>query len=367
MMRRGSWVVLRVLFAVFPIAAAGSCSAAITATPPEAKADGHLTAWQSAPNLLAARANHCSTVVKTADGAAWLVVVGGNAKPPGAKDFVTLDDVEVARIAADGSLGAWSHAGTAPSKVNTCTLTAGADGAGLLLVAGIYDDAAKSGHVWRADLDGAGALGAWRDVGALPPQTTVLSAPAYVKDGTLVTFHAKLVAEGDAVTILRAPLAGETVGAWSDDEIVQGFLGRSAYAFDGAHAYVLGGYVSASAGLQPIATTHVAAVAPRGPAATAIETTPLPTAIAGAVAVAVDGWVFVVGGKTEIVAGAGRAEVLSAPIEADGRLGAWAEREVMPQGRTSHAVAAYGNFLYVTGGGFDGPGLDSVYVARVRF
>src|SRR5437764_293149 len=77
--------------------------------------------------------------------------------------------------------------------------------------------------------------------GALPPTTTVLYAPAVIDGGTLVTFHAKLPDEGNAVTLLRAPWSKDAgVGAWSDDAIVPGFLGRAAFAFDGAHAFVLG-------------------------------------------------------------------------------------------------------------------------------
>src|SRR4051812_32116575 len=77
-----------------------SSSSGTTPAPPVPRATGELTEWQTLTKLTTARANHCSVVVGD-----WLVVIGGNYKPAGAKDFKNLDDVLVAKIAADGSLG----------------------------------------------------------------------------------------------------------------------------------------------------------------------------------------------------------------------------------------------------------------------
>ena len=379
------------LVAFFALAAPAAafdlaCSTTTTATnggtapadaaPDAPHADGRVTDWASAPTMLAPRANHCSGVAVTSDGKPWLVVVGGNDKPKGATDFVNLDAVEVAPIADDGSLGSWTKAGVAPSAVTGCTLAV--DGAHLILVAGIFEDASKSGHVWTVDLDPSGALASktWSDAGPLPASTSVLYAPAWIDTarGALVTFHGKLPDEGNVTTLLRAPYARGKLdtSAWSDDPILPGFLARDAFAFDTAsgHAYVMGGYDSDDAGaLTPVAGSHVASVdgPPSSPPGAAAATTPLPKPLVFGGSVVIDGYVFVVGGKTSVLDGSGLPDVLSAAIAADGSLGAWSQQSGMPQGRTSHAVAAYGSFLYVTGGGYDGPGLDTVYVARVRF
>jgi hypothetical protein len=58
---------------------------------------------------------------------------------------------------------------------------------------------------------------------------------------------------------------------------------------------------------------------------------------------------------------------VASKIGAGGALGGWARVGALPAARTSHSVAASGDFLSVTGGGFDAGGLDTVFIARVRF
>src|SRR5579864_4440103 len=89
-------------------AACGSSSSgggetAPATTPPPDVANGTIDAWQTQTKLTTPRANHCSVVV-----GGWLVVIGGNYEPAGAQQFKSLDDVLVAKVGADGSLGAWS-------------------------------------------------------------------------------------------------------------------------------------------------------------------------------------------------------------------------------------------------------------------
>ena len=97
----------------------------------------------------------------------------------------------------------------------------------------------------------------------------------------------------------------------------------------------------------------------------AVRALPKPTSFGQALAI--DGFVFVVGGKDEVLTGKGRADGFSAKIGVDGTLEAWSTLPALPQGRTSLALTAYGDFVYVTGGGYDAGGLDTVFAARVRF
>src|SRR5688572_278042 len=69
---------------------------------PATRANGEIASWDVAAPMPIARANHCAVAAS-----GFLVVIGGNYKPKGANDFVTIADVHVARIAADGSLGDW--------------------------------------------------------------------------------------------------------------------------------------------------------------------------------------------------------------------------------------------------------------------
>ena len=97
----------------------------------------------------------------------------------------------------------------------------------------------------------------------------------------------------------------------------------------------------------------------------AVTGLPKPTAFGQAIAV--DDWVFVVGGKDSVMTGAGHADVFAAHVESSGQLGAWKSLASLPQGRTAHAVAVGGDYLYVTGGGYDAGGLSTVFSTRVRF
>ena len=339
-----------------------------TAPPvPVTRANGQLTAWSTGPAMPVARANHCSVV---ANG--YLVVIGGNYKPKGATDFKNLADVHVARIAADGSLGEWKLAGSAPSAVNSCT--AASDGKSLYLVDGIFDDATKGSKVRRAPLSDGGDLGAWQDLGALPVGVRVLYSNASVYSGTLVALHARLPDDGDGVALVGAPIAGSSLGSWKQTTWLTGFRGHPQYAFakpneagsNATYVYALGGYSGSTSGNAVLADGAGAALDTGEAPGKSFAVPALPKPTSFGQAIGVDDYVFVVGGKDDVLSGKGRADAYVARVEG-GPLGAWATVASLPQGRTSHSLALHGDFLYVTGGGFDAGGLDTVFTARVRF
>jgi hypothetical protein len=370
MMARWSWGA-----AIATIVACGCSSSSGTSAPapPTPRATGDLLEWQAMTTLTTARANHCSVAV---DG--WLVVIGGNYKPAGAKDFKNLDDVLAAKIAADGTLGDWQLAGKTPLPVNSCTATA--DGSDLYLVDGIFDDPTADpaspppNKVRRATLGKDGTLAPWQELGALPDKVRVLYSLAAIDHGALRAFHARLPDEGDAVSIVRAPLdpASGDLGQWAESDFVPGFRGHPQYAYakrpNGASLiYALGGYASADSANGVLADGMGAALDANGVPGKPFAVASLPKPTSFGQAASVDDWIFVVGGKDEVLTGKGRPDVFAAHVEADGTLGAFATVASLPQGRTSHAVAIYGDWLYVTGGGYDAGGLDTVFGAKVRF
>src|SRR5438309_12026273 len=77
-------------------------------------ATGEVGTWQAAPALPIARANHCAAVIDD-----WLLVIGGNRALPGG-GFAKTDEIHAARLAADGTLGAWQLAGYTASAVSEC-------------------------------------------------------------------------------------------------------------------------------------------------------------------------------------------------------------------------------------------------------
>jgi hypothetical protein len=325
----------------------------MTVTP---KANGTLGEWQTLPELPTPRGNHCAVAAR-----GWLVVIGGNYKPKGSADFVTTDEIHAAKLEADGSIGEWKLAGKTPSPVSSCT--AATDGESIYLVDGIYDDeaAGKSVHVARIGEDGQ--LDAWKDGGALPSGVRVLYSQATVVGGELRAFHARLPDDGDAISLVRGRGDSFTESTW-----LAGFRGHPQYVFAGDFIYALGGYAAATKGNEVLADGAGARLDASGVPGASFSVAALPKPTSSGKAIAVDDFIFVVGGKDEVMSGKGRADVFAAKIDtADGSLAEWSEVSSLPQGRTSHALVASGDYLYVVGGGYDAGGLDSVFSARVRF
>lgn len=71
-------------------------------------------------------------------------------------------------------------------------------------------------------------------------------------------------------------------------------------------------------------------------------------------------------GRSQLFSGA-TTSTASAAIETAGSLGPWTELAPLPEPRTNFRAVHHGDYLYAIGGGNDGPGLDSVWSARVRF
>jgi hypothetical protein len=319
---------------------------ACTQSPPPSVATGELGTWQAGPALPTPRANHCSAVIDN-----WVLAIGGNYMQDGG--FVKTAEIHAAQL-IDGTLGPWQLAGTTPSPVTECTATS--NGRTLYILDGLYDDDAHARQVWSATLDDAGHLGALASLGTLPD--IVVSSEATVHDDTLVLMDTRLPTEGNATLALRSPMTGAL--AWTAEQLGIDFRAQAEYAFTADHVFTLGGYHDPAKGA--VADVFVAPI--EGGAARA--TTPLPVPVGFGEAVAVDDWLFVVGGRAAVFGAPGTAQVFAAEVAADGSLGTWRE-SALPMGRTSHELALVGDYLVLTGGALTGPGDATVLTAQVRF
>jgi hypothetical protein len=314
------------------------------------------------------RANFCAVATN-----GFLVVIGGNySKDPTAQDptFTNLDEIDTAKINADGSLGQWIVAGKTPSPVNSCTAAALRDG--IFLLDGIYDDQTVGGKLYAAQIDSSGKISTFSALGSVPASADLYASTAWFDgpDGgeTLSVLNSYLgddtSADAGALTILRA--APQAPINWNETPFLPRFRGHPELAAAHGFAYALGGYAGgdddagADFAQQAFGTSY-------GANASSFATTPLPKATMFGDAVAVDGYLFVVGGRDSTFGNDPRADVMSAPIASDGTLGAWSSQTALPAPRTNERVVAYGDYVYVIGGGNTGPGLDSVYSAQIRF
>jgi len=312
------------------------------AEPPSNAATGSLEAWTTGTPLPTPRANHCNAVIDD-----WVLVIGGNHKRADGT-FAKTDEIHAAQL-VDGQLGAWQLAGRTPSPVTECSATS--DGGRLFVIDGIYDREADGRQVLAAPF-ADGVLAPLASLGAVPG--AVISSEATVRDGELIVMDTILPADGDQTITLRRPLDG---GAWVTDDWGIGFRAQAQYAF-GRFAYTLGGYLG---GEGNPATTEVFVGA-----ATIRPTTPLPTPVMFGEAIAVDDWVFVVGGRDQVFGGTASTKVYAAQAASDGSLGAWTET-ALPIGRTNHELATVGDHLVLLGGADQAGGDATVLISRVRF
>ena len=328
------------------------------------------------------RANHCAVAA-----AGYLVVIGGNYKDTASGNFVNLASVDAAKIHDDGSLGDWTTIGQTPSPVNSCT--AAAAGNTIYLLDGIYDDTSAGGKVYSATIGADGNLGAFTSIGAMPANSDVYASTAWIDGpagsqtinvfnsilshpvtddaGFVVTDDAgnEIVDDAGALTLLQSPVSGIS---WTEIPFLNAFRGQPQLAYTTGFVYAMGGYPGSADGGPPDLPMQTNGAARLGNSlGTPFSATALPKATMFGEAIAIDDYLFVVGGRDDIFSGTPRADVLSAPIHADGSLGDWTAQTPMPEPRTNGRVVAYENFMYVTGGGNDGPGLDSVYIAQIRF
>ncbi|MBS2032207.1 MAG: hypothetical protein JST54_30185 [Deltaproteobacteria bacterium] len=320
-------------------------------------AHGTLGAWNALGPLPGGRANHCSAAAP-----GFLVIAGGNHAVSGG-GFAEYDDVETAALLEDGGLGPWNVATHLPSGVNECTLAV--DGSTLYVVDGIYDDPSYAGKVFAGTIYPDGGASTFIPVGAMPAGHDAIASEAWISNGLLVTEETEVFVDdgGGGLALLTAPVGSFDAASWTVSEFSTTFVGRPQWAFDGSTLFVAGGYDSTLTPLASVSGTTVT-----GSSASALfATTALPAPTSFGRAVAIDGWLFVVGGKSAVYTGSGTTATFAAPILTGGQLGAWTATSTMPLGRTNHAMAVAGDFLYVTGGATSGPGDANVLAAKIRF
>ncbi len=116
--------------------------------------DGTLGAWQAMTPLPEPISHHASFVHE-----GWLFVAGGLGGDPFNSHDMPRLTVYRARIADDGTLGAWEPVNQLPGWISTHA--AAVHGGRVYLFGGVADDSDNSDQILRARLMPGGALGAW--------------------------------------------------------------------------------------------------------------------------------------------------------------------------------------------------------------
>ncbi|MBL8918464.1 MAG: hypothetical protein JNJ54_06355 [Myxococcaceae bacterium] len=270
-----------------------------------------------------------------------LYVIGGSAGDAGTPGAVA--DVFVATINADGSLSSFAPTTSLPDARRNHVAVAAS---GTLVVYGGETNAGGASNVaWVSRFLADGGLDSFASQGGVIGFAARASQAGAFADGNLIvlggTGSLSSTREGRVMPIggTRGMLAPFTAqGAIFDPRAHHATVAANGWL------YVLGG----SRGSVPLTDVQYAPIAADGLVGAASPDT-LPAALAreGLGAVAVQGRVYLVGGRNSTAA---YNDVQYASILSDGSLGPYSAGASFSIGRDRHAVVSYRGWLYVIGG-----------------
>ncbi|MBI4564437.1 MAG: hypothetical protein HY716_07075, partial [Planctomycetes bacterium] len=264
---------------------------------------------------------------------------------------------QVARdVITAGTVGAWS-ATTALPSVRMAHTSVAYNGF-VYTIGGFGANLAYLSDVLVAPLNADGSVGPWTATTALPSARARHGSVAY--NGFLYAiggFDSNTNPIGDV--LVASINADGTVGAWaSTTALPSGRVYHTSVAYNG-FVYVIGGYNGSSS----LSDVLVAPVNADGTVGAWSTTTALPSVRAAHSSVAYNGSVYVIGGSvTSDAISQSTNAVLVAPLFADGTVGTWSTSTPLPAGRLLHASVAHDGFLYAIGG-FTGTETEPSYIA----
>lgn len=160
-------------------------------------------------------------------------------------------------------------------------------------------------------------------------------------------------------TVATGTTTPSQLSAWTTTSALpSGRSGNGAVAVNG-FMYLVGG-VNAAGSI--VNTVDVAPINANGTLGTWTTTTALPQPIRSVRPVYANGFIYVVGGSD---GNENTSSVFYAPVNDNGTLGAWNTTTALPQSQLSHAVVASGGFLYAIAGN-PGPCVTTVRFAAIN-
>jgi N-acetylneuraminic acid mutarotase len=267
-----------------------------------------------------------------------------------------LNDVQMAPINSDGTLGSWAATTALPSGASGALV---ANNGYLYNVAGFVTgpSGATTDAVLVAPINTNGTLGAWAATANLPAARG--NHASVVNNGFLYVIGGWSLSTGSLDGVLVAPInANGTLGTWVvTTSLPAGRSGHEAVAHNG-YLYVVGGYDSYFNDVQ------MAPVNANGTLGSWTSVGTFSPGRAYTASVAHNDFLYVMGGVSPAVL----SDVQLAPIRSNGTLGPFVPLSGFPGPRATHSGVAYNGFLYVLGGNSaaaNGAFLDDVWMVRL--
>ena len=253
--------------------------------------------------------------------------------------------VYTAPINADGTLGAWTTGTALPGALGASQAIVTKNRVCLL---GGWTGSAYVSTVYTAPINADGTLGAWTTGTSLPgalgaSQAIVTKNRVYLLGGYNTPSY--------VATVYTAPInADGTLGAWTTGTSLPGVLGASQAVVTKNRVYLLGG----NNGSSWVSTVYTAPINADGTLGAWTTGTSLPGVLGYSQAVVTQNRVYMLGGRDGSNV---TATVYTAPINADGTLGAWSTGTSLPGALGSSQAVVTKNRVYLMGGS----GVSTVY------
>ncbi len=263
--------------------------------------------------------------------------------------------VYTAPINADGTLGTWTTGTSLPTAVLYSQPIVTFNKVHLL---GGYlpSSTGYTSTVYTASINADGTLGSWTTGTSLPgalaySQAIVTSNRVYLLGG--------INGSGYVATVYTAPInADGTLGTWATGTSLPGALARSQAIVTSNRVYLLGG----DNGSIFVSTVYTAPINADGTLGSWTTGTSLPVTLGMSQAIVTSNRVYLLGG----INGEGLVStVYTAPINADGTLGAWTTGTSLPGPlRRSQAIVT-SNRVYLLAGDNGSISVSTVYTAPI--
>lgn len=220
-----------------------------------------------------------------------------------------------------------------------------------------------------ADISAGGALGAWKAASAMPELLGLGLHAAAAYNGRLYVLGGTNLLGPRNVVYFSNVNADGTLAGWQATTPMPQKVSAHSAAVNGGRIYVTGG-IARSVGAT--ALTYSAPINADGTVGAWRYETALPTTVFGHRTFAKAGRLFVLGGSTaprmyDETGGPSASisdRVYASPINADGALGAWTAQPSLPAALELFALVDTDKSVYVLGG-FNGGAVNSVYFSPV--
>ena len=333
---------MRLLFLAFALCGCGSPGdqpipdAGVEAAPVD-----KTLAWDTSATPSRPRNHHMTYLVHAQDGSAFLVAVAG------VNGGTLMNNVDVAPIAKDGSVGAFTAGPHYGAFVGGLT---GANANGVLVGAGGNMGAVLTDWVFTSVVQPDGALADWKkqapmNVTRMHAASFALGSRVWIMGG----FDAS-AAHGDVIFADVSP--DGTIASWSSGGKLDRARTHFAVSYDGGFVYVTGGIGTIPTTPSPtLKDVQRGTVEADGTIDSWTQMTPLPSGICTHSSFVYGGWLYIAGGIDD---SAQSAAVRRAHIEDDGTLGPWQTIAPLPQARAHvHQLPIENDRVYSVSGALD--------------